>query len=270
LFDSHCHLDDAPYDKDRSAVLARAEAAGVLGILVPGFEPAEWQGLRALCATSPRLRCAVGLHPWYIQSLSPSARETALAGLEASVRIQGAVAVGECGLDKKHAQRGGAPMELQVDVLRVHLALARKLHLPVVLHCVDAHGALLEVLAADGPLAEGGVLHSYSGAADLVPRYVAMGLSFSFAGVLTRARAQRPKRSLLAVPLARLLVESDGPDQAAESIHPGRSEPAHVALVLDAMAAIRPESRSALAEATTGNALRLFDGGPAHKHAHAP
>jgi TatD DNase family protein len=270
LFDSHCHLDDAPYDEDRSAVLTRAEAAGVVGILVPGYSPDEWQGLRALCATSPRLRCAVGLHPWYIDALSPSAQHAALEGLEAALRAQHAVAVGECGLDRRRAQRGGAPLSLQLEVLRVHVSLARTLRLPLVLHCVDAHGALLDLLSAEGPLPAGGVLHSYSGAADLVPRYAALGLSFSFAGVLTRAQAQRPKRALMAVPLGRLLVESDGPDQAAESVHPGRSEPAHVALVLDAMAEIRPESRTELAQATTDNALRLFDGGPAHKHVHGP
>jgi TatD DNase family protein len=258
MFDSHCHLDASEYDADRSAVIARARAAGVTGILVPGFAPDEWRGLRALCALDPLLCCAVGLHPWYVHELSPEARAQALGGLAAQVRDSGAVAVGECGLDAPKAKHGGASMALQEEVLEAHLGVARALHLPLVLHCVGAHARLLELLARHGPLAAGGVMHSYSGSAELVPKYQALALSFSFAGIVTRHNARRPREALRAVPLERLLVESDGPDQAAQDVLPRRSEPAHLGLVLAAAAQIRDQPRELLAQTTAENARRLF------------
>ena len=258
VFDSHCHLDASEYDADREAVIARARAAGVTGILVPGFAPDEWGGLRALCALDPLLCCAVGLHPWYVHELSTDTRAQALASLADRIRESGAVAVGECGLDAPKAKHGGASMALQEEVLEPHLDVARALRLPVILHCVGAHARLLELLSRHGPLSAGGVMHSYSGSAELVPQYQALGLSFSFAGIVTRANARRPREALRAVPLPLLLVESDGPDQAAQDVLPRRSEPAHVALVLAAAAQIRDQPRELLAETTGENARRLF------------
>lgn len=258
MFDSHCHLDASEYDADRADVIARAKAAGVRGILVPGYEPAEWSSLGALCALDPMLCCAVGLHPWYVHELSPEARERALDALPDSLRTNRAVAVGECGLDAIKAKHGGADMATQEAVLERHLSVARTLGLPIVLHCVGAHARTLALLSRGGALPAGGVMHSYSGGAELVPRYLELGLSFSFAGIVTRDNARRPREALRRVPLERLLVESDGPDQAAADVFPRRSEPAHVRLVLAAAAQIRDQPLEILAESTAHNAQRLF------------
>jgi TatD DNase family protein len=258
MFDSHCHLDASEYDADRSEVIARARAAGVVGIVVPGYEPSTWLAMKALCASDPLLSCGVGIHPWYVHEVAPDARERALAGLSDSARSLDAVAIGECGLDANMAKSGGAPLDLQEDVLALHLQVARNLGLPIILHCVGAHARLLALLSQDGPLAAGGVLHSYSGSRELVRDYARLNLSFSFAGIVTRPNARRPREALKAVPLDRLLVESDGPDQAAQGVTPPRAEPAHVALVLAAAAEIRDQPRNLLAEATTRNARRLF------------
>jgi TatD DNase family protein len=258
VFDSHCHLDASEYDADRADVIARAKAAGVRGILVPGYEPAEWSELRALCASDPMLCCGVGLHPWYVHEVEPAARDGALAQLGAHVEQAGAVAIGECGLDAQKAKHGGAPMELQEQVLEAHLRVAGELSLPVILHCVGAHERMLTLLSKSGKLPAGGVMHSYSGSKELVPKYLALGLSFSFAGIVTHANARRPREALKSVPLERLLVESDGPDQAARGVMPRRSEPAHVELVLRAAAQIRDQPLEILAESTEQNARRLF------------
>jgi TatD DNase family protein len=256
MFDSHCHLDADEYDRDRDEVLARARASGLTGILVPGFEPTEWHTLKALCARDELLCCAVGLHPWYVHELDESARVRTLDTLPEVLREQGAVAVGECGLDALKAKRGGAPMDVQRAVLARHVAVARELGLPLVLHCVRAHGAMLELLEAGGPLAQGGVLHSYGGPPDLIGRYARLGLSFSFAGSVLREEARKNRAALAAVPLDRLLVESDGPDQAAEP--GGRSEPCDILRVLAVAAQLRPESSGALARAVSENARALF------------
>ena len=262
MFDSHCHLDAEEYDADRSQVLARARASGVTGIMVPGYLPDEWPGLKALCALDPMLCCGVGLHPWYVHELAEP--ERALAALPEVVCEVGALAIGECGLDVPMAKRGGAPVEQQERVLAQQLVVARELGLPPILHCLGAHERLLGLLKKLGPLPAGGVMHSYSGSRELVPQYLALGLSFSFAGILTRDNARRPREAMQAVPLERLLVESDGPDQAAEDVAPGRSEPAHVALVVAAMARHRQESVELLARVTGDNARQLFDRKRAH------
>jgi TatD DNase family protein len=107
-------------------------------------------------------------------------------------------------------------------------------------------------------LAAGGVLHSYSGHAELVPRYVRLGLSFSFAGVITREEARRPRDALRAVPLERLLVESDGPDQAARGLESKRSEPRDIVRMLEVAAELRGASMHELARVTHDNACALF------------
>jgi TatD DNase family protein len=258
MFDSHCHLDAEEYDLDRDAVLARAKAGGVRGIMVPGYEPKEWARLAALGASEPMVCCAVGLHPWYVHELAEAERQAALDELPQRARGLAARAIGECGLDGSKAKRGGADLETQRRVLEAQLELARQLELPVILHCVAAHALMLEVLARQGSLPAGGVLHSYSGSRELIRDYLPFGLYFSFAGIVTRRNARRPREALAAVPLERLLVESDGPDQAAQDVAPGRSEPAHVALVLAAAAEIRDQSHELLARATEDNARRLF------------
>lgn len=243
LFDSHCHLDFVAYDADRVAVLRRAQAAGVTDILVPGTHPETW-ACTASASQYPGVHTALGLHPWFITgredpaALRPRLRE--------AVAIHGAVAIGECGLDKP---KGNLP--LQTRLLRPQLLLARALDLPVLLHCVKAHGPLLALLQDVGPLR--GVLHSYSGSPEMVPAYAKLGLHFSFGGILTWPEAKKAKLALQQVPPGRLMLESDGPDQAlqrrrGQSGPAGRSEPADVAEIAAqaaALGATPPSSASA-------------------------
>jgi len=259
MFDSHCHLDAEEYDGDRSEVLARATAAGVSAIMVPGYEPGEWDRLAELCAHDARVRCAVGLHPLYLHQLSEAERTLALADIERRIRELGARAVGECGLDALVAKRGGLDLDAQAKVLDVQLELARALELPIILHCVRAHGRMLALLERHGPLARGGVMHAYGGPPELLERYRRLNLRFSFGGIVTHEGAHKPRRSLCAVPRELLLVETDGPSQVPAGVQRARSEPADVALVLAVAAQLRGEPLAALREATTANAHALFD-----------
>jgi TatD DNase family protein len=260
VFDSHCHLDASEYDADRAEVIARARAAGMVGIMVPGYEPSEWRELKALCASDPMLCCGIGLHPWYVHELDEAARADALKELPQVIAEQGAVAVGEFGLDAVKAKRGGASMDVQKQVVARHLQVARELKLPVIVHCVRAHGALLALLEAGGRLPRGGVMHSYGGPPDLVGRYAKLGLSFSFAGIVTRSVAAKARAALAAVPLEKLMVESDGPDQPPEG-HPGtRTEPCDILRVLQVAAEVRTEGLEELKRVTSENARALFSG----------
>ncbi|MET0285973.1 MAG: TatD family hydrolase [Polyangiales bacterium] len=256
MFDSHCHLDAEEYDDDREGVLARATEAGVTGIMVPGYVPYEWERLEPLAARDARVICAVGLHPLYVHELSTEERTAALRALPDWLARTSAKAVGECGLDMFVSKRGGADLETQEQVVRHHLGLARELKLPIILHCVRAHARMLALLREFGAMP--GVMHAYGGPAELVPEYVALGMSFSFGGIVTHENARKPRLGLAAVPLDRLLVETDGPSQVPHGVQRTRSEPADVARVLEVMSQLRGESRRELARATEDNARCLF------------
>jgi TatD DNase family protein len=143
-------------------------------------------------------------------------------------------------------------------VFRAHLRLARAHGLPVLVHCLKAHPTLQRVLAEEPPVPAGLLLHSYSGSAELVPRYARAGCHFSFAGPVSFLEARRPLEALRAVPEALLLAETDAPDQAPHPHRGSRSEPAFLPLIVAAMAAARGVPLEALTATTAANAQRLF------------
>jgi TatD DNase family protein len=252
MIDTHCHLDVTAFDADRDAVIARATAAGVAGILIPAIRPRTWDAVRALAGRHAALgvRFALGIHPQIVPELSPDE----LAG-DLTARLvdatRDAVAIGECGLDG-----GTGAHALQEQIFRAHIRAARAIQKPLVIHVLRAHDAAPRILREEGPVA--GVLHSYSGGADLVGVYRDLGLAFSFAGPTTYANARRPIAAARAVPAELLLAETDAPDQAPQAHRGGRSEPAYVVDVIAGLAEARGETASDIATLTTANARRMF------------
>lgn len=220
-------------------MIARAAAAGVETILVPGVDAAQWARAASLKSTAMRLRFAAGVHPEAAGDLD---------ALEGWMDRLGACAIGELGWDKRRGD-----LDRQSALADAQLELARARGLPVILHVVGAHGLALERLARHAPLC--GVVHGYSGAEELVSRYLALGLSISFGPSVTRPSARKVREAARRVPLDRLLVETDAPDQRVSG---ERGEPAELAQVIDALASLRGETVEAIARATTDNARRLF------------
>jgi TatD DNase family protein len=256
MIDSHCHLDLAAYDADRDAVLSRARAAGVIGILVPGIRPSTWPALTPAltqlgCLELPRI--ALGIHPQIVPWLTPE--ELALTEDELAAQAVGAcaIAIGECGLDGTTARP-----ELQEVLLRMQIRVARQLRRPLVMHCFRAHDRLPRILREERAHECGGVLHSYSGGADLVPVYRDLGFSFSFAGPVTYPTARKPLEAVRVVPEDLLLVETDGPDQAPTSHRGERSEPSFLPEIVAAVAAARDADPTQIAAVTELNARTLF------------
>lgn len=256
MIDTHCHLDGPAFDPDRDAVLARARAAGVTDVVVPAVDPDGWESLLALCSGHPGVHAALGIHPQALPGIDPAHDERHLADLERILGRGAAVAVGECGLDGPTAG-AGVPLDRQRSVLRGHLSIARKLGLPVLLHSLRAHDAMREELERDG-IPSGGVLHSFSGSAEQVPPFAALGLHFSFAGPVTYQAARKPGAAARAVPLDRLLLETDAPDQTPHPHRGSRNEPSYLPLVLEAVARALGSSPADLERVTTGNARRLL------------
>jgi TatD DNase family protein len=252
VVDTHCHLDVAAFDADRDAVVARAGVAGVVGIVLPAIRPRTWDRVREVARryAEAGVRHALGIHPQVVPDLEAEEFAGDLTARLAEAATD-ACAIGECGLD------GGTDAhELQEQIFRAHVRAARATGKPLVIHVLRAHDAALRILREEGPAP--GVLHSYSGGANLVPVYRDLGLAFSFAGPVTYPNARRPIAAARAVPDALLLAETDAPDQAPTAHRGGRSEPAFVADVIAGLAAARGATAGEIAALTTANARRIF------------
>jgi TatD DNase family protein len=249
LFDSHCHLDADAFDTDRAEVLARARGAGVVGQLVPAVDRAGWPKLRAICAGEPGLRPAYGLHPTFLDRHAPADLDELAVWLER----ERPAAVGECGLD--HFV-GDLDPDAQRFYFEGQLALARQFDLPVVVHARRAVDEVIQAIRRVGGLR--GVVHSWSGSEQQAAALFDLGFSLGIGGPVTFERARRLRRTVAAMPLDRLLLETDAPDQPDADHRGERNEPARLRRVLDEIARLRDADPDAIAAATTANAGRLF------------
>lgn len=249
LVDTHCHLDDAGFDGDRAAVIQRAHDAGVAWQVVPAIDAASWPKLRDVCAASPGLLPAYGLHPMLLAKHRPEHLDL----LREWIEREHPVAVGECGLDYFVE---GLDRDAQSAYFDGQLRLARDFDLPVVVHARRAVDAVIAALRRVGGLR--GVVHSFSGSDEQAARLWKLGFLLGLGGPVTYERAQRLRRLAASMPLEHLLLETDAPDQPDAAIRGQRNEPARVAAVLDCIAALRNASPDAIAAATTANAARLF------------
>jgi TatD DNase family protein len=256
LIDTHCHLDLPAFDSDRDAVIARAAAVGVSGILVPAIRPHTWPALVGLARAQPLVRIALGVHPQLVPELAPGEVTDTLADDIARAVEQArphVIAIGECGLDGATPHR-----ERQETIFRAHIRAARAVDLPLIIHVLRAHDTAPAILRQERAHEVGGVLHSYSGGEQLVGVYRDLGMWFSFAGPVTYDNARKPIAAARAVDSELLLAETDAPDQAPAPHRGKRSEPAYVADVIAGLAAVRGASVAEIAAATTANATRLF------------
>ena len=255
MIDTHCHLDVPRFDGDRDEVLQRAWAAGLTGLVVPAIGPDAWEALLEWPRRDPRVQVGLGIHPQLLPELDPADDDAHLAKLDALLTRGGAIAVGECGLDGP--SESGAPMERQLRIFDAHVKLARKHRLPLLVHCFRAHPHLLRYLKTE-PIPEAGLLmHSYSGSADLTPKYVKAGCHFSFAGPVSFLEARRPLEALRAIPVDRLMAETDAPDQAPHPHRGERNEPALLPLIVRAMEHALGRS---LRDTLLANTRRFFPG----------
>lgn len=256
LFDTHCHFDFDEFADDRPAFLRRARERGITQVVVPGVSPRLWERQARVMAECG-MRGAYGVHPFWAHEVTSVDLAGVLAHLERALADEAIVAVGECGLDRPCAERGAASLAWQADLLEQQLRIAQRAQLPVILHCVRAHGRLIEILDALGPLPKGGVLHAYSGSAELIPRYVEHGMYFGFGGAVTKPAFARVRQALLRVPDDRLVLETDAPDQSP-AWRSARNEPAELLGIAQVVADLRGVPLAALASQTSANARGLF------------
>jgi TatD DNase family protein len=256
-FDSHCHVTADAFAEDRDAVLSRAVEAGVLGFVAIGSGYGIERNRRAveLAALDPRIFATVGVHPHEAKDLDDAGR----ALLEELLDAPRVVAVGESGLDYHYMN---SPREVQREVFAEQVATARRRRLPVSIHVrgdePNAFDEMLDVWNAEGGGELEGVLHCYTGSLAFATRAIDAGFYVSFSGILTFKRDRGLRDVAAALPLERLMVETDAPLLAPEGHRGRRNEPMYVSLVGETLARVHGRPAEEVARITTANARRLF------------
>jgi len=259
LTDTHCHLDFTHYDPDREPVLERAWAAGLSTILVPGIDLSSSQDAVSLTRSQPRVFAAVGVHP----NSALGWDEHNLQSLETLATQPKVVAIGEIGLDY---YRDRAPKDHQIQVFQQQLELATWLKLPVVIHTrntsSDDHTCMQDVIRIVSTFAPHfefpGVFHSYSGNEAEAEQLIALGFYFGVTGPVTYKSAEVLRRVVAAIPLDRLLIETDGPFLTPHPFRGKRNEPAYVRYIAEKISEVHDCTLEAVAEQTSANARQLF------------
>ncbi len=249
LVDSHCHLDVDAFDVDRAEVIARAQRAGITRQIVPAIDAAGWPGLRDVCASSPGLYPAYGLHPMFLAQHQPGH----LVELRHWVQQEKPVAIGECGLDFFVP---GLDAGEQARIFDAQLLLAREFDLPLIVHARRAVDAVILAIKRVGGIR--GVVHSFSGSAQQAAQLGDLGFMIGLGGPVTYPRANRLRTLARTMALDHLLLETDAPDQPDSGHRGQRNEPARMIHVLQAIADLRGMDPREIADATTANAERLF------------
>jgi TatD DNase family protein len=257
IIDSHCHLADEAFSHDLPAVVARAREAGLERALVVLAAGDDTEASRAIQVQSlwPEARFAIGVHPHAAQTFAGEPADAARAVREQLAAAPSARAVGEIGLDYHY---DFAPRDVQQDVFRAQLRLARELDLPVVIHTREADLDTLAILREEGGGQVRGVLHCFTGTAALAHAGLELGLYISLAGIITFPKAAALREAVADVPCDRLLVETDSPFLAPVPYRGSRNEPAHVGRVVAALAGLRGLDAADLAARTTANFHALF------------
>ena len=252
LFDTHAHLHFPDYAKDLDAVLERARAAGVRGMVTIGTDRETNRAVVALAERLSDVWATVGIHPH-------DAGEAAEADFEEMERLARdepkVVAFGEMGLD---FFRNLSPPDAQRQVFRRQIDIARGARKPLVIHCRDAHDETLAILAEERAGEVGGVMHCFSGDVEIARRCLDLGFYISVAGPVTYKNARALPAVARFVPEDRLVVETDCPYLPPTPHRGKRNEPAYVALTAACVAGLRGADTEAFGDAVTANAAKLF------------
>ena len=251
IVDTHCHLYAPPLGDDTPGVAAAARVRGVARVVVPGVDPSTSAAACDLAAAMPSfVSAAVGWHPQLADTDDVDEGE-----LLALARRPGVVAIGEIGLD---GEVGEPAADVQERRLRAQLRVARETGLPVLLHCRRAFARLTELLREEYAGGAGGILHAWAGSAESLRDLLPLGFMVGVAGTATRPHNTRIRALVAALPLDRIVVETDAP-YIASLRHPrGESEPADAADVCATIAELHGVSVEEAARITTANARRAL------------
>lgn len=250
LFDSHAHLDDPRFDEDRHEVIASLPENGVEGMVNIGCDLQSSRQSVALAEVYPYVWATVGIHPHEAKTITPEALEE----LRELARHEKVVAIGEVGLDYYYDH---SPREIQKLAFQMQIRLAQEVDLPLVIHSREATKDVTDLLFSMAPDHKV-LLHCYSGSVEQAKLYVDQGYYISLAGPVTYGNAKVPKEVAKAVPLDRLLIETDSPYLTPVPRRGKRNDPRNVAFTCGEIARLRGMDPQELAKITAENAKHFY------------
>ena len=253
LIDSHCHLNYAGLAERQGEVLDAARSRGIAGFLNISTRQREWNDVIAVADRNPDVWASVGVHP-HEADAHPDLGARALVEAAKHPRV---IAIGECGLDYFYDK---SDRKAQRERFEAHIDAARQSGLPLVVHTRDAEDDTAEMLEdAVGQGGVTGVLHCFTGSAELARKGLDLGFFISLSGIVTFKNAQDLQATAKWLPADQMLVETDSPFLAPVPHRGQKCEPAFVADTAAFVADLRGEPVEQLAETTTANFFRLFN-----------
>ena len=251
LIDTHVHLNADQYDDDLQEVIDRALSEGIDRMFVVGFDTKTIERTMKLIDQYDFIYGIIGWHP--VDAIDCT--DERLEWIESLSKHPKIIGIGEMGLDY-HWDK--APKDIQKDVFRKQIALAKRVQLPIIIHNREATQDCVDILKEENASEVGGIMHSFSGSNEIADEILKMNFYVSLGGPVTFKNAKQPKEVAKHVPLDRLLVETDAPFLSPHPYRGKRNEPARVKLVAEQIAELRGLTYEEVCEATTENAERLF------------
>lgn len=254
IFDSHAHYDDPRFDDDRDMLLSSMASNGVRTIMnVGNTTSANVAGIE-LAKKYPFVYCSIGIHPDQSAEIAAQNSRDYLDVIAQQLSYEKAMALGEIGLDYYYDD--DAPRDIQKKIFEEQLALAKDLDVPVIIHNRDAHQDTLELLKKYRPK---GIMHCFSGSAEVAKEVLRLGMYIGFTGVITFKNARRAVEAAAEIPLDRLLVETDCPYMAPEPYRGKRCDSTMLPRMVEKLAQIKGIDPQQLADQTFQNACAVYN-----------
>lgn len=250
--DSHCHLSFPELAQDLPGVLRRMQSSHVIAALNICTTLTEFPAVLAVAEQHNHIWASVGVHPDYQDIEEPSV--TRLTALAAHAKV---IAIGETGLDYF---RLSEPLEWQRERFRIHIRAARACGKPLIIHTRAASADTLRLMKEEGAAEVGGVMHCFTESLAVAEAAMELGFYISFSGIVTFKNARELQQVARAVPVDRMLIETDSPYLAPVPYRGKSNEPSYVPKIAEKVAELKGLPTQNIAEASTANFFRLFKG----------
>ena len=251
LFDTHAHLNAEQYNEDLEQVIERAKSEKVEKIVVVGFDRPTITRAMELIEAYDFIYAAIGWHP--VDAIDMTDED--LDWIKKLSEHQKVVAIGEMGLDYYWDK---SPKDVQKEVFRRQIALAKEVNLPIIIHNRDATEDVVTILKEEGAAEVGGIMHCFTGSLETAKACMEMNFYISFGGPVTFKNAKKTKEVVKDIPSDRILIETDCPYLTPTPFRGKRNEPSYVKYIAEQIAELREMSFEELAELTTENAKKVF------------
>ncbi|MTI48824.1 MAG: TatD family deoxyribonuclease [Firmicutes bacterium] len=252
LIDSHAHLDDKRFDKDRDDIISDLKKDDVDIVINPGADFLSSVKAVSLSEKYENIYAAVGIHPHDAKTMDDETINV-LRDLTKKGKV---VAIGEIGLDYHY---DNSPRDIQQQRFREQIKLAKELKLPIIVHDRDAHKDTFDIISEELDENLTGVIHSFSASTEMAKKYIDMGFYISFSGPITFKNAKQPKEVAKEIPLEHILIETDSPYLTPEPHRGKRNQPINVRYVAGKIAELKGIKFEEVAKVTAENTKRLFN-----------